>query len=423
VHASLIASPPAAQSYATTGHRLKIGLLADNYPDSGGAGGIGTYTKIVAEELARLGHDAHVFTPAQVPVHRVRRANGINLWECPDWTKRRDMPRLNALEFTLRHFNRAEYLGRYSLRVAVRRACKTGVFDLIESPEFGALGSLVSSHGYCRRLAVRLHKPLNLPFRYPGAPPTPAWAPIDGWERDLALSADVITVPTRDALRAISEFWGRPLDRAKVVGSPMDHYPWAPVAPVHPHSAVFFGRLEPRKGADTLARAIPIVRKLYPDFVVTFIGNNVDWEPGKPGADLLRSIAREAGVEDALRLAGQIQHSKLAALVRESAVCVLPSRAETFGVAFAEAMMWGVPCIASDIGPFRELAVHGEHCLFAGTENPAEFAQHIITLLSNPAQAATMASNAYTHVQQWITDKVVGQLLNAWEVVPSMTNR
>ena len=417
MHAPLVANSAAPQTAVATGG-LKIGLLADNYPDSGGAGGIGTYTKIVAEELARLGHDAHVFTLAPVPRHRCRRLNGISLWECPDWTRRREMPAPNALEFTCRHRNRAEFLTRYSLQVAVRRACRSGVFDLIESPEFGALGELVVGRGYCRRLAVRLHKPLNLPFRFPGAPPTPPWAPIDGWERDLAMSADAITVPTHDALRAISEFWGKPLARAKVVASPMDFYPWQPVKPLRPHSAVFFGRLEPRKGADTLARAIPIVRKVFGDFVVTFIGSNVDWTAGRSGMDVLTSIGRDGGFQDAMQFVGQTPHSQLAALVRQSAVCVLPSRAETFGVAFAEAMMWGVPCVASDIGPFRELASHGEHCLFAGTEDPAEFAEDIIALLSDPARAAAMAAGGYAHVQQWLADRVVSQLLSAWGVAP-----
>jgi glycosyltransferase involved in cell wall biosynthesis len=255
---------------------------------------------------------------------------------------------------------------------------------------------------------------LNLPFRFPGAPPTPPWAPIDGWERDLALSADVITVPTHDALRAIGEFWGKPIDRAIVVGSPMDYYPWKPVEPVHPHSAVFFGRLEPRKGADTVVRAIPMVRKVFPDFVATFIGNNVDWTTGHSGMDHLKSIAQELEVGDALRFIGQTPHDQLAELVRESAVCVLPSRAETFGVAFAEAMMWGVPCVASDIGPFVELASHGEQCLFAATESPAAFAGHIIWLLSDRARAAEMAARAYAHAQQWLTDQVVSELLTAW---------
>jgi glycosyltransferase involved in cell wall biosynthesis len=132
----------------------------------------------------------------------------------------------------------------------------------------------------------------------------------------------------------------------------------------------------------------------------------------------ITSIARDGGCEEAIRFIGQTPHRELAALVRQYAVCVLPSRAETFGVAFAEAMMWGVPCVASDIGPYVELATHGEHCLFAGTEDPAAFAAEIIALLSDPVRARAMAERGYAHVQQWITDRVVGQLLDAWGLAP-----
>jgi D-inositol-3-phosphate glycosyltransferase len=413
-----------AASAPAHGRRLKIGLLTDNYPDSGGAGGIGTYSKIVAEELARIGHEVHVFTNASVSRLVRRSLNGITLWECPCWSKRREMPLVRAMEFTVRHKNRAELLNRYSLAVAVGNACKSSRFDVLESPEIGALGSLVATRRFTRRLAVRLHKPSNMPFAFGNGQGEGAWSDINEWERELAFKADVLTVATEYARREIGNFWNDPLRNARVIALPIAHR-----QPRHSsdgfdkrppgHSAIFFGRLEPRKGVDTLALAIPFVRRYFPDFTVTFIGADNQWPGGGSGADVIRRIARESGAGESVRLLPPLPHHELMPVVRAADVCALPSRAETCGLVFLEAMMWGVPCVAGDIGPFRELARDGEHCFLVDPNDPGALADRICRLLADPQLAREMATNAYIHAGQWSAQRIVPRILDAWLSPPA----
>ena len=398
--------------------KLKIGLLTDNYPDSGGMGGIGTYTKIVAEELARMGHEAHVFTPAPVVRHRRREINGVHVWECPTWAKRREMPPQNAVEFTLRYKARAHFLTRYTLAVAVRQAASSGPFDVIESPEFAALGSVIPKWSM-RRLAVRLHLPSGLAHALDG---TEAFAstPINEAERALALRADVITAPSNDAYQRIARYWDRALARTVIVGNPLS---WLSEDTRHAStgcSAVYFGRLESRKGIDTFAAVLGRLKEQLPDFQAAFVGANNTWftEQGAKsswtGAEEIGRIAAETGGAGTYTIHPAMPRDQLKRIVQNATVCVVPSRCETFGYSLLEAMLWKTPCVVSDIPVFRELARDEEHCLFAKLGDVSDFCEKITSLLNNAGLRHKITETAFEHTRLWRVDRIVPKLIDAW---------
>jgi len=398
--------------------RLKIGLLTDNYPFSGDAppstpGGIGTYTQLVAEELARLGHEAHVFAFASVPRHRCIEHNGVRLWQLPAWSRRRQMTVAQAAEFTLRHRNDALMLSRYSALSGLRLAVSAnGAFDLIESPDAGAMGELVRGKRFTARYAVRLH-----------CVPPADW-PKDGTplERDTGAdvkAADVVTAPTEFARRSAIGFWG--CDPARIV---VVHNPLRPVAvatgswPEGP-SAVLFGRLGWQKGVDFFAGAIGRVAARIPDFRATFIGPDMTWIQGEPrwatgqmATAVIRQAAERSGGTGRYRVRAPMGHDALIEAVRAHSLCVFPSRTETFGMALTEAMAWGVPCVASDIPPFRELA--DGNCVFAPVGSEAALADAVTAMLSNPEEARRMAARAIERARAYSVERVVPQLLKAW---------
>lgn len=389
--------------------RLKIGLLTDNYPHSGGFGGIGSYTRAVAEELVRLGHEAHVFTSADVPKLRRREIDGVQVWDCPGWSKRREMPPLNALEFTLRYRNDAMYLYRYALLNGVRAAARGGKFDVIESPEYGALGDLVCDGGHAKRFAVRLH----------GPPAQADWPDVLRAEKALALSGDVLTSPTEYSRVACEETWGVSV-QAEVIGNPVDAHEVDPAAfdPAVPRSGgLYFGRLQDRKGVDVLARALGPIRERFPNFRQTFTGKNVKWPDGRTGDQVIREAAAEGGSGPeafALQCDPPMSDQELRAAVGSAALCILPSRLETFGIVVVEAMTWGTPLVASDIAPFRELGTDGEHFLLFKSGDSGDLADKVCKLLADPDLGRRLARAAAGHARQWSVEVVVPKLLEVW---------
>jgi glycosyltransferase involved in cell wall biosynthesis len=393
--------------------RLKIALLTDNFPGSGGVGGIGTYSRSVGDELVRLGHEVHVFTGASVRKIQHKNSNGLNLWECPHWGQRRDMPLINAVEFTIKYKARAEELDRYAMMTAVRKAAANRRFDLIESPEFSALAGLMDKGKYAARLAVRLHGSTS---QWRPSNQAAGLTPMDEREKSLALAADVLTVPTLNARQTTERLWNCSLDRAVVIGNPVRNGVPPKFAGPNSCSGVYFGRLEPRKGVDTIATAIGLVRKQFPNFRLHFIGTDNSWPDGTQSSQIIRQKAAQNGGEAGVEIHPSRFGADLVSAAQNAAFCVFPSRAESFGLVMLEAMAWGVPTIVSDIGPFKELAASSksECCLFAGVESPEEFAEQMCRLLSDPELAQRIAIAGYEHARNWSVQQIVPKLLEAW---------
>lgn len=107
------------------------------------------------------------------------------------------------------------------------------------------------------------------------------------------------------------------------------------------------------KGVDHVLRALPLVRKAYP---------NVDYVVVGDGDDRVRleRLADDAGARDAVRFVGERTGQDLLAHYAACDVFVMPSRAEGFGIVFLEAMAFGKPVIGGDHGGTRDVVVDGE---------------------------------------------------------------
>ncbi|WP_026909714.1 glycosyltransferase family 4 protein [Patulibacter minatonensis] len=158
--------------------------------------------------------------------------------------------------------------------------------------------------------------------------------------RPLVAGAEAIAVPSVAALRRLHDLGaGLPEDRTHVVPHPVQAGP--PVDPDPSGPAVVAGRLAPEKGTATAIAAARITGR---PLVVANTG---------PLEDELRAAAADL---PHVTFAGRLDRAGLDALRARAAVELVPSLAhETFGLAAAEAMLRGLPVVASDVGALREL--------------------------------------------------------------------
>jgi glycosyltransferase involved in cell wall biosynthesis len=159
------------------------------------------------------------------------------------------------------------------------------------------------------------------------------------WQRRLAEHADAFVVPSAFAHARLREL-GAPLgDRVHVVGSVQRQIAAGSTA-AGGRFVLAAGRLSPEKG---FADAIDAARQTGLPLVLAGDG---------PQAGELRE--RATGVD--VRFTGPLPPADLAALRREAAVAVVPSRfAEILPLAALEAMAAGLPLVAADAGGLAEL--------------------------------------------------------------------
>ena len=156
------------------------------------------------------------------------------------------------------------------------------------------------------------------------------------WQRRLVESADAVVVPSGFALRRLREL-GAPLgDRARVVPSVQRSFAAASTAGSG-RFALAAGRLEPEKG---FADAVAACARAGVPLVVAGDGPQL--------AEL-----RAAGGD--VRFTGRVSAGELAALRREAALAIVPSRyEEILPLAALEAAAAGLPVVAAQAGGLVE---------------------------------------------------------------------
>jgi glycosyltransferase involved in cell wall biosynthesis len=143
-------------------------------------------------------------------------------------------------------------------------------------------------------------------------------------------------------------------------------------------------RLDMIKDHETLLKAVPLVARLHSDFRLTLVGEGLT----RPA---LEKLIRELGIVDKVTLAGAVARPwERMAGWRGAIFSTGPQ--EGFGIAAAEAMAMGLPCVFTDLPVMRE--VGGAAVLYARAGSPESLAEQINTLIEDEALAARLGQAA-----------------------------
>jgi glycosyltransferase involved in cell wall biosynthesis len=166
------------------------------------------------------------------------------------------------------------------------------------------------------------------------------------------------------------------------------HYGIAPTGDATPYSGdvprlLCIGRLIPIKGHLVLFRALAQARASVPGATLDIAGRG----PLEPA---LKAFARELGVEDAVRFLGFV--SPVQEAIEGSAIVVVPSLGEGFGMVALEAMERARPVIASSVGGLPEIVAHGQTGLVVAPSDAEALADAIAELAGDLPRAAAMGA-------------------------------
>ena len=113
---------------------------------------------------------------------------------------------------------------------------------------------------------------------------------------------------------------------------------------------LYLGRLHPTKGLEPLLRAWAHVRERFAAWHLVVAG----YDEGAYRSTLV-ALARELGIAEAVTFAGPAQGSAREQLFADASLVVLPSPAENFGFVVPEALVRGIPVIATQGAPWSNL--------------------------------------------------------------------
>lgn len=163
---------------------------------------------------------------------------------------------------------------------------------------------------------------------------------------------------------------------------------------------VCVSRLVPRKGQDTLIRALPQIRRRVPDAALLIVG-------GGPYRSTLEKLVREQNLSADVVFAGNVEWRDLPAHYAAGDVFAMPCRTrnrgldvEGLGMVFLEASATGLPVVVGDSGGAPDAVRDGETGYLVDGRNLAQLADRVATLLEDPASARRMGAAGRAWVER-----------------------
>lgn len=153
----------------------------------------------------------------------------------------------------------------------------------------------------------------------------------------------------------------------------------------------------PYKGIHILLDVLKLLKNKYPNIKLKIAG---DWSIHRPfyrKSGYLKwfvSKAKSLDVFGSIEFLGPLNDTELLNHLYSCDVYVSPSFVESYGLALAEAMSIGVPCVASYVGGMREFGVDNESVLYFSAGDQFMCAANIDKVLSDKMFAMKLSKSA-----------------------------
>lgn len=284
---------------------------------------------------------------------------------------------------------------------------------LVDGLAWGALPrDLAASLG--PGIVALCHHPLGLET---GLAPEESAALI-ATERATLSVADHIVVSSAMTAATLLRDFGASADKITVAEPGVDRAPPARGSGGGPLEILAVGSVVPRKGYDVLAQALATLTDL--DWRLRIAGA---LDRASAYAQGLRAQIEAAGLEDRITLAGAVDDDTLAAMYDRADLFVSASHYEGYGMVLTEALVRGLPLVASTGGAAAETVPDAAALKIPPGDAPA-LAQALRRAISDSALRATLArgaTQAADRLPTW-TDaaaRVAGALRMVAERMPS----
>ena len=220
-----------------------------------------------------------------------------------------------------------------------------------------------------------------------------------GYHAALSLFAD-----SRATTQALVSHYGIQPDRVNLVPVGIDPEKFKPLELNKlPHSLLYLGRLEPRKGLEFLLNVLPLIRAHIPD-VILYVGGSGSLRP------MLEASVRRLGLSSHVRFLGYVPEADLARWYNQCQVQVIPSIFEGLGITAIEGMACGTPAVATSGSGLSDIVQDGVSGTLAAFGDREAFAQAVLDLLSHPDRYRLFRENGIRRVKEvFVWDVIMEQ--------------
>lgn len=406
---------------------MKIGLLS--YRGNPYCGGQGIYLTYLANELVKLGHEVHVIVGPPFPlflegsvVHEVENLNffGRKANFLPPGRPFKIFSPLHFYEFVSSRFGVFPEIKAFSFRVffKLRELVRSHRFDILHDNQCLGYGMLL-----WKTLGIpvvsTIHHPLSIDratwFENPSSLKQKIrrvlYYPLI-MQKFVSNRLDRIITVSHDSARAITEAFGVPPERIRVVYNGLDGSEFAPISglPKKPNNLIFVGNSEDRKKG--LLYLLQSLLYLPEEVTLTVV------DGGAPQRSFAPLLTQKYGINHRVHFTGKIGPGELVRLYCRAEIAVVPSLYEGFGFPAAEAMACELPVVACAAGALPEVVGQDGAGILVPSRDAQALAQAIQGLLRDPGLRQRMGQAARRRVLHLFTwENAARQMVKVYQEV------
>jgi glycosyltransferase involved in cell wall biosynthesis len=173
---------------------------------------------------------------------------------------------------------------------------------------------------------------------------------------------------------------------------------------------LFAGRLIARKGVDTLLRAVPLIDEQVPIRLhIVGIGNmEEEW----------KRLAADLDKNNRIKFHGLVSNEQLEQLYALADVFVLPAivddRGDTegLGVVLVEALSFGTPVVASNVGGIPDVIIHNKTGLLVPPKDVRALSEAVVNVLRDKSLARKLTDEGLSHAESYFDWKRITSLVD-----------
>jgi glycosyltransferase involved in cell wall biosynthesis len=403
-------SEPALRTNDALNLPLRIALLG--YRSNPFSGGQGIYLKYLSRALAECGHRVDVISgepyPELDPRVRLVKLPGLNLYAAENHVTALRPRHLRSITDTFEWFSMLTggfpepYTFGRRLQRHFRRLHQQGTrYDIVHDNQSLSYGVLaLQQQGV--PLVTTIHHPItwDRDIALAHAENSSQRLLIRRWHNFLAMQTKVacrlrhvVTVSERSRKDICAAFGISP-ERVHVVYNGVDTEAFRPEPDIarDPWQLITTASADqPLKGTQHLIPAFARLCERFPKLRLTFVGRP---KPGGATERLIDSL----GVRQRIRFLHGVSADEMRILYASSAIAVVPSEYEGFGLPAAEAMACGTPVVSTDGGALPEVVGDAGRIVPAG--NPHALASAIGELLEDVAGRARLSRLGRSRIEQ-----------------------
>lgn len=166
---------------------------------------------------------------------------------------------------------------------------------------------------------------------------------------------------------------------------------------------LFVGRLHPVKGVRYLIQAMALVHEKSPDTKLIIVGAGDE-------RYCLEDLTDHLRIKEYVDFVGKVPHERIGDYLSHADIFVLSSLSESFGIVLLEAMVYGLPIVATRVGGIPEIIENGVNGFLVNPGDPQKMADKILQLLTDEKLAAKMSNNNQQKVTQYNWEEIVIKL-------------